>query len=206
MKPTIIHIHGGSSFSSYDAFLKHLRTRPIWDPSGTTKKEHWRDQIFKSFGETCTVLYPSMPNSQNAKYEEWRIWFERYFEYVSGPAILIGHSLGGFFLAKYLTENLAPFPIKALYLVASPFKSDNFDDEDCADFEFDPTKLPFLEKQVASITIIHSKDDTIVPVAHGDMFHVALPHAHYMLFEDRGHFLDADFPEIIRDIQLRISK
>lgn len=201
MRKQIIFIHGGTAFSSYESFLSHLKTKTIWDPKGIEKQKRWKETILEEFGSKCDVFYPSMPNSQNAKYMEWKIWFERYFAYVTGEVILIGHSLGGFFLAKYLTESTVPFPITALYLVASPFRPDDFQGEDCADFAFDPSNVPNLIEKVKSITIIHSKDDQVVPVSHAEMFHVALPHAKYMLFEDRGHFLDPTFPEIIEDIR-----
>ncbi len=201
MRTQIIFIHGGTSFSSYEAYINNLKTKTIWNPTGTEVQKRWKETIFETFGSKCDVFYPSMPNSQNAKYEEWKIWFERYFEYLKDEVILIGHSLGGFFLAKYLTENTPPFHVKALYLVASPFKPDNFGDEDCKDFEFDVRNISKIKETVTNIVIMHSKDDQIVPISHGEMFHVALPDAKYIVFQNKGHFLDSEFPEIIEDIQ-----
>ncbi len=204
MNTQIIFIHGGNSFSSYDAYLHNLKIKTIWDPTGVVKQKRWKDTLIEEFGDTCDIFFPSMPNSQNARYIEWKIWFERYFEYVSGEAILIGHSLGGFFLTKYLTENSLPFHVKALYLIASPFQPDEFNGEDCADFAFDAANLYRIKQSVGTINILHSTDDTIVPYSHAEMFHVALPTANMMVFHDRGHFLGETFPEIIKDIQKHI--
>jgi uncharacterized protein len=201
MRTQVIFIHGGTSFSSYEKFLNHLKTGPIWDPKGVEKKKRWKETIYEAFGNTCDVFFPSMPNSNNSKYEEWKIWFERYFEYLTGEVILIGHSQGGYFLAKYLSENTVSFHVKALYLVSTPFRPDDFHGEDGADFAFDPNKLKRIQDFVQNIIIIHSKDDEVVPVSHAEMFHVALPSAKYMLFNDRGHFLQSEFPEILEDIQ-----
>ena len=62
---------------------------------------------------------PSMPNKQNAAYDEWSIWFEKYFAYLKDDVILIGWSLGGMFLAKYLSDKPFPVKIKSLFLLAA---------------------------------------------------------------------------------------
>lgn len=200
MRTQIVYIHGGTAFSSYDAFLDHLRTRPVWDPNGTTRQKRWKDDLVSEFGETCDIFFPSMPNSQNAKYEEWKIWFERYTEFLTGDVILIGHSLGGYFLAKYLSENTPSFHVKSVYFVASPFENDDFDGEDGGDFAFDPKNLPKIETTIEKIVIFHAKDDTIVPYSHAEKFHVALPHAEYNLLENGGHFIDESFPEMVEHL------
>jgi predicted alpha/beta hydrolase family esterase len=201
MKKQIIFIHGGNAYGVYGDFLKHLQTATIWDLHNVAAPKRWKETIYAEFGSTHEVFYPLMPNKQNAKFAEWKIWFERYFEHISGDVILIGHSLGGYFLTKYLSENKTPFPIAALYLVAAPFKNDNFCGEDGGDFSFDAAALTNLAQQVQNIVIAHSKDDTVVPFSHAEQFHVALPTAQCMTFEDRGHFLGEEFPEIIADLQ-----
>ena len=48
----------------------------------------------------------------NARYEEWKIWFERMIPFLNDNVILVGHSLGGIFFVKYLSENLLPIKSK----------------------------------------------------------------------------------------------
>jgi len=204
MNTQIVYIHGGTAFSSYEAFITHLRTRTIWDPSGTMKQKRWKEDLVTEFGETCDVFFPSMPNSQNAQYEEWKIWFERYFGFLTGNVILIGHSLGGYFLAKYLSENTPPFHVKSVYFVASPFENDDFDGEDGGDFVFNALNITNIEKIAEKIVIFHAKDDIVVPPEHAQKFHVALPSAEYILLETGGHFIDERFPEIIEHIKKNI--
>jgi len=43
-----------------------------------------------------------MPCIENAKYNEWKIQFEKYLKRTDNDLILIGMSLGGIFLTKYL--------------------------------------------------------------------------------------------------------
>ena len=62
-----------------------------------------------------------MPLQDNAKYEEWKILFERYIPHLKDNVILMGNSLGGIFLAKYLSENKFPKKILSTYLTCPPF-------------------------------------------------------------------------------------
>ncbi len=204
MKAQILFIHGGDSFSNYDDFLESLKTEPIRDPLGTEVKKRWKETLKLEFGQEIDVFYPSMPNKDNARYTEWKIWFERYFEYLNGNVILIGHSQGGYFLAKYLSENTVPFPILALYLVAAPFGPGERGAEDGGDFVFNPENLKNIYKVAQNITIYHSEDDEVVPFSHALSYHETLPKAAFITFKDRGHFLQPEFPEIIEDIKLRI--
>lgn len=201
MQRTIVYIHGGTAFSSYGSFLNQLKNTEISDPYGIKMRKRWKEEIFTTFGAKCLTLFPSMPNSQNAHYEEWKIWFERHIPFIQGEAILIGHSQGGYFLAKYLSENTPTFPIRALYLVSAAFMRDDFGGEDGGDFEFNPGNLTNLPQIASNIILIHSKDDTVVPFSHFEKYKTALPQARTMSFEDRWHFVGEEFPEIIEDIR-----
>lgn len=202
MKKQICFIHGGSAFSSYDKYVQHLKNTPLREPVFYEgPKKRWKETLYEEFGETDDVLYLSMPNSDNAKYEEWKIWFERYFSHLNGRIIFIGHSQGGLFLAKYFSENSPDLNIVALYLVAAPFPNQELGDEDGGDFNFEESKIENITENVQNICIIHSTDDPIVPVSHGTLYKKVLKNAEYLEFNERGHFLDETFPEIIEKIR-----
>ena len=136
-KKQIVFIHGGNAYSKYEDFLSQLRTNPIDDPLNHIERKRWQPTVREAFLETCEVYYPQMPNSKNAKYVEWNIWFERYNEFLRDDVVLIGHSLGGMFLAKYLSENIMPVRIRALYFLAAPWKTEKVGGEDGGDFGFE---------------------------------------------------------------------
>lgn len=197
MKKQVIFVHGGSAYSNYEGFLNDLRTRPLRDLPGTAKRERWTDRLAEDLGDGFEVFQPRMPNSQNAKYLEWKLWFERYLALVTNEVILVGWSQGGYFLAKYLTEEVLEKPVAAVYLLAAPFKPDDFGGEDGGDFAFDATKLEALTVRCGRVVIMHSKDDLVVPYSHSENYRKALPGATFVTFSDKGHFLMADFPELI---------
>lgn len=196
-KKQVVFIHGGEAFSDYSAFITHLKMVPIEDPFQKESKKRWKSTLFEDLGDEYEVIAPRMPNSQNAKYEEWKIWFERHFEFLRDKVMLVGHSQGGYFLAKYLSENEMPITVSALFLISAPYEPDDFGGEDGGDFRFDTTKLTNLEKQVNKTYILHSRDDYVVPYAHAEKYQVALPQAELISFDSKGHFLDESFPELI---------
>ena len=46
-----------------------------------------------------------------------------------------------------------------------------------------------------------SKDDPVVPFNHSERLAKELPNANYMIFEDRQHFNQEHFPELIETIK-----
>lgn len=200
-KQQVFYIHGGNAYSKYEDFLQYLRTGTVRGLPGEEGFEIWTKSLSEDIGEEFEVFSPQMPNKQNAKYEEWKIWFERHFEYLRDEIIFVGWSLGGYFLTKYLVENRPPFTIKALFLVAVPFEADDFGGEDGGDFMFDTSQVGELAKKADNIVIMHSKDDFCVPYEHALKYQAGLPDAELVTFEDKNHFLIEEFPELVEKIK-----
>lgn len=200
MKKQVLYIHGATAFSDYKKFLEWLRTCEASDPLAE-RPGRWPDTLRSELGEDFEVYMPSMPNKQNAKYEEWKIWFERYFTFLRDGAVLIGWSQGGYFLLKYLSENAMPVAIKALYLLAAPTGPDDFGGEDGGDFTFKHEEAKNISKNVERIFIFHSKDDPVVPFSHAEKLQELLPEAESVIFEDKGHFLEERFPELTEHVR-----
>ena len=98
----IFLVHGGMTFKSKKDYLDYLKTRDI----SISKKIKWYDTYLEeNLGNNYKIIRPRMPLQDNARYEEWKIHFERHIPYLKDNIILIGSSLGGIFLAKYLSEN-----------------------------------------------------------------------------------------------------
>lgn len=193
MKKQVVVIHGGDTFERYEEFLSFLKNFQI-DPD-YFKKKGWKDTLQYNLGDDFEVIAPNMPNKINAKYLEWKIWFEKYFPFLNDGVILVGHSLGGTFLTKYLSENLLPKKIKALILVAASFDDEN-SEESLNDFVL-PTSLAKITKLADKIYLFHSKDDPVVPFEQVNKYKTALPNAEIIVFADRQHFNQEYFPELV---------
>lgn len=195
MKKQVLVISGGDTFETYKEYLDYLRNYKIDIERYKLDKHDWKPWLRQALGDDYEVILPVMPNRSNAQYEEWKIWFEKLIPFARDGVILIGHSLGGAFLAKYLSENHFPKKIKAVFLVGAVYDKDS-EDYSLVSFTL-PTKL---DLQTDKIFLYHSKDDPIVPFTALEKYKQVLPQAQTRVFEDRGHFLQEEFPGLAQDI------
>lgn len=190
----VILIHGGNTFDSYEEYLRNLMDFRIEDLS-FFDKENWKMSLKEKIGDDFLLIAPHMPNKNNAKYLEWKIWFEKILLLLENDVILVGHSLGAIFLVKYLSENIFPNKIIGTFLVASPFGSVGSDDT-LADFE--PLgSLQMLGEQGGVVHFFHSKDDTVVPFTELEKFKAAVSGAYFHELDNRQHFNQKEFPELV---------
>jgi predicted alpha/beta hydrolase family esterase len=197
MKKQIVIIGGGNAFEKYEDYLHYLNTRPL-DLDSFRTETNWKNSLQARLGNGYDVVNIRMPNKDNARYAEWKVWFERIIQLLSEDVIFIGHSLGGLFLAKYLSENVYPKKISCAFLLAAPFLMGT--DRRLVDFVLGDN-LQLFKSQSAIMFIYHSEDDPVVPVTHAEMYAKELPYARRRTFSSYGHLNQVDFPEIIEDIR-----
>lgn len=196
MKQQVLIIHGGTSFRNNKSYIEYLKNKSV-DLDRFRYKPNWKETLAADLGDDYDVLFPKMPNGMNAQYSEWKIWFDKILELTDKNIILIGHSLGGIFLAKYLSENQINKNLVATILVAAPIRSTS--DEDLASFELKKS-LRKLDEQSNGIFIVHAEDDPVVPVNHARQFKKLLSNAKLMILPSGEHFKIEHFPEIVEII------
>ncbi len=191
MKQQICLIHGGNTYENYDDYLNALIAkelayeRLLFAPG-------WRNWLAGQLAD-WDVIIPSMPNKQNAQYEEWKIYFSKIIPYLDPSAVLVGHSLGGIFLAKYLTENTLTMPFSKIILLAAPYNDES--NESLGNFKLDSaTGLAGVARE---IHIMHSTDDPVVPYTEAAKYAADVPNAKLHTFEDKHHFIGDTFPELL---------
>lgn len=192
----VVVIGGGDAFDTYDEYLAALRERTF--DLERLRAKGWKSSLGSALGEGFDVLSLRMPCPDNAKYLEWKIVFEKLLPLLSAPAIFVGHSLGGIFLAKYFSEERSFEKVKALFLVAAPFEDGN--GYSLVDFSISDD-LKGLESSGIPIHLYQSEDDTIVPYSNLERYAQALSTAVQHSFTDRWHFVQEEFPEIAQDIR-----
>ncbi|MBP6911851.1 MAG: alpha/beta hydrolase [Candidatus Pacebacteria bacterium] len=197
-KPQIFIIHGGQTFRHRKEYLKYLETRPV----SLQKSQDWkREYLDKELGKKFEIIRPDFPLADNAVYSDWKIHFERYIPLLRNNLVLIGNSLGGIFLAQYLSENTFPKKIKAVFLVAPPFDDTCFSGALVGGFKLGKD-LSLFARQTKKITLFFSKDDDAIPVTHSEKYKQALTSADIIVFKSKnGHFRIARFPEIVTMIK-----
>lgn len=190
-------IHGGMTFKSKKDYLNYLKTRSV----SIDKKSVWAiDYLDEKLGHRYEIIRPRMPLQDNAKYEEWKIYFERFIPLLKSGVIFIGSSLGGIFLAKYLSENKFPKKIGGAFLVCPPFDN-TIDTEDLVGGFRLKSDLSLLEKNAKNLHLFFSEDDEIVPPSQAEKYRNKLKNANITIFESKnGHFKIAEFPELVEKI------
>lgn len=190
VRKQICIIHGGDSYPSDIQYKDHIRDvelsydRLLYSPS-------WKHGLATELPD-MDILLPSMPRRDNAQYDEWKLWFDKVSSFLSPTATVIGHSLGGMFLAKYCAENPPRTKYAKVILIAPPYS--DFDDS-LVQFNFS-TASP-LEGFADEVHLMYSIDDKVVPISELDKYRLDLPSAKVHAFQDKGHFNVAEFPELL---------
>jgi uncharacterized protein len=191
----VVAIHGGDSFKTYDEYFAWLKNFELEDPT-VPRGRGWRLLLGEVLGPEYQVISPRMPNHFNCKYAEWEVWFEKHVPYLTDGVLLVGHSQGAIFLAKYLATKDFPKKVGGTFLVAPPY--DVADEGDLENFDVPLTKLA---EQGGKIFIYQSKDDPVVVYSEFEKYQKAIPTATFRSLDGYGHFIGDEFPELIADIK-----
>ncbi len=189
-------IHGGNTYESKNDFIAQLKNLEL-DYERLLYKPRWNNWL----GETLSdheVLLPTMPNASSAKYDEWSVYFSKILPFLRSDAIVVGHSLGGIFLAKYLNEHSDSLHFKKVILIAPPFSDDGR--ESLASFRL-PADMSNLSSAADEYIFFHSKDDVVVRYEETKKYLDLLPNAKATFFEDRGHINTPTFAELLDEIK-----
>lgn len=94
-------------------------------------------------------------------------------------------------MVKYFAENTLDKKVSGVFIVAAPFGLSGF---------VLPDDLSGLER-AGDLYFYHSKDDPVVPFKDLEKYQGKLPSAVFRVFEDRKHFNQDEFPELVEDIR-----
>lgn len=140
---------------------------------------------------------PEIPDAYKPDYKKWKKEFERYD--VNESTILVGHSCGGGFLIRWLSEN--KIKIDKLVIVAPWLDPKRTKTTDFFEFSIDPA----IQDRVKKIHILVSKDDEGDILESFKIIKKALPKANFHKFANKGHFTYEEmktdkFPELLEII------
>lgn len=135
------------------------------------------------------------------RYEEWKKEFERFD--LEPDTILVGHSCGGGFLVRYLSEN-PEIKVGKVALVApwtNPFDNKESDTADLFDFTIDPV----FPDRTNGVAVFISSDDEPSVIKTVEILKEKVEGLSVKQYEDKGHFCLQDlgtekFPELLDSI------
>jgi predicted alpha/beta hydrolase family esterase len=156
------------------------------------------DSLKQALGADYELRFPQMPNESEPDPETWKPKITSELEQISGPVILVAHSLGGSILLNDLSEAKLNQAIAGLFLLAAPAW-------DGDQWSFDDLKLPgdIAEKLavIPRIFFYHCQDDEVVPFSHLAIHRAQFPQAVTREFAKGGHAFSNDLTRVATDIQ-----
>jgi hypothetical protein len=140
---------------------------------------------------------PEMPEAYKPDYEKWKNEFERFN--INEETILIGHSCGGGFLVRWLSENKVK--INKIILVAPWLDPQREKTTSFFDFKIDDE----IRDRVNEINLLFSQDDDSDILESVEMIKSEIADIKIKEFLDFGHFTfddmkTAEFPELLNTI------
>lgn len=140
---------------------------------------------------------PEMPLAYEPEYTVWKTELERFD--IHKDTVLIGHSAGGGFLVRWLSEN-KNVSVGKLVLVAPSLDPDKKSKTGFCDFEIDSE----LSARVSHISVFISNDAEHIKKSV-EILQEAIPEIQVVTLEGMGHFIPAhmgrvEFPELLAEI------
>ncbi len=156
-----------------------------------------QDALGAAYDAAYDVRCPKMPDEDSPVYEAWKERIAKELDALKGRVILVGHSLGGSVLLKYLSEEELEKPVAGLFLVATPYWG--VEDWEVSEYAL---REDFASKIPAEITVFlyHSRDDEVVPFEHAALYAEELPRVTVREFDGRGHQFGDDLSEVAWEI------
>ncbi len=178
MKKQVLFIQGGGE-GAHEADEKLVRS------------------LQNALGSQYKVLYPKMPEEEDAGYELWKARISKELAVLEGEVILVAHSVGSSILLKYLSEEGIKKPLAGIFLIAAPYWGPGGWQMD--EFTLDEAHVSKLLEAIP-IFLYHSRDDEVVPFAHLALHAKKFPQATIRQFDGRGHQFNNDLSEVATDI------
>lgn len=164
-----------------------------YDPKVPTNcTAHWYPWLAKQLQINdvfAVVIDPPKPYSP--RYDVWKKEFEKFD--LTSETVLVGHSCGGGFLVRWLSENNDK-QVGKVVLVAPWINPENNAVSDTADF-FDFEIDPDLANRTAGVTIFNSDNDMDTIHKSVQIIRDAVKDVEYKEFQNHGHFCLGDVPE-----------
>ena len=165
----------------------------------TLSNSHWLPWLSKQLmvRDIHTVAV-EMPNAFCPVYDVWKKELERFP--LDEETILVGHSCGGGFIARYLSEN--NIKVGKVVLVA-PWLGRPGKEMDRTFFDFNFDKQ--MSSKTAGISIFYSTDDNNDILEAVEKIKSSVDNIKITKFDSKGHFTFNDmktveFPELLEEI------
>lgn len=189
---TAILIHG---YNSKEEYLDQSRPAP--------SNDHWFPWMQRQLQiKGILAQTPDMPGFYEPRYEKWKQMLERFD--LNEETILVGHSCGGGFLLRYLSENNVK--VGKVVLVAPWINPDGeykgHVESSFFDFKIDRN----IVKKTEFLKVMYSTDDEESILKTIEILRESTEGVEFQEFSNKGHFVlgsmgSEQFPELLNNLQ-----
>lgn len=168
------------------------------DAYPSASNSHWLPWLQKQLLiKDIAAHTPEVPNAWNPVYETWRKEFERYE--ITPETILVGHSCGGGFIVRWLSEH--PDAIVGKVVLVAPSLGIDWEHHGFFDFSIDLG----LVSRTAGVMIFGSDNDKPGITESIKQYREVIKDAKYREFKGYGHFTlkhmgTVEFPELLGEV------
>lgn len=173
-----------------------------YDPSRpTASNDHWFSWLTKQLVlKDINTVSIEMPDGYYPRYDVWRRELERYD--ITPETMLVGHSCGGGFLVRWLSET--DTKVGKVVLVA-PWLGYDCDDEPFDETFFDFTINPEIAAKTAGLHVFVSQDDMPSIARSVEEIRQSIENIQVHEFDGKGHFTlrslnGPEFPELAEEL------
>ena len=152
-------------------------------------------------GSAFQVIAPNMPDPEDPQYTKWKKKLKEEIEVLEDGAVLVGHSIGGSALLKFLAEEEHGKTFAKLITIAAPFWGID-EDWDLEDFKL-ADDFASRYSRFPDVVLVHSIGDEIVPFKHLEKYMESLPGAIVRQLPGSDHGFQDGLPEAAEEIRIR---
>lgn len=145
------------------------------------------------------VIAPKMPEPEDPQYDRWKKALKEEITSLDDGAVLVGHSIGGSVLFKFLTEEELGKSFSKLITVAAPFWGSD------SEWKVESFALPedFVSRSslLPHVVLLHSIDDDVVPFDHLEKYMENIPSATVRQLSGNDHVFQEGLAELVEEIR-----
>lgn len=153
----------------------------------------WLQKVAERAG--LAVYAPSLPDPLKPDLRKWTAAVRAHAQNWGEETAIVGHSAGGI-LALRLIERVVTKRVGPVFIVSSPYAA-TLNVKQYVSFFREPIDWALLRKNAVSYSVLHAKDDPLVPYDHAMRYAESLGGT-FTLLSSGGHLIGKKLPRLAK--------
>lgn len=167
---------------------------------GSTANDHWFPSVARALRAAgLEVIAETFPDNKLARAKYWLPYIAELG--TDENTVIIGHSSGAVAAMRYAEDH----PLRGIVLVSPCYTDLGDGTEKASNYYASPWQWDDIRTNCGFIEQFASTDDPYIPVKE-PRFIARMLKSKYHEFSDREHFMQAEFPELIKVIGSHLEK